>query len=166
MRMPMLEFTVNAAQCVVQGVVADPSPNFVQGTVLQQEEWERQCAMCKVVVSLASDSLILHPEDISDWCGHHPAGHCQACSNMSDTAFKSAVKKAQKARAKALGARRNRARNMDWSILEARILELHPGANKADARRLVFARINLFLASWAAAISKEDTELKEVRTKI
>ena len=72
--------------------------------------------MCKVVVSLASDYLILHPEDISDWRSHHPAGRCQACSNLSDTAFKSAAKKAQRARAKALGgARRNRARIMDWS---------------------------------------------------
>ena len=105
--------------------MAAPLPDAVEGVVIEQEKWERQCAMCKEAVLLASDYLILHPEDISDWCGHHPAGHCQACSNMSDTAFKSAVKKAQKARAKALGARRNRARNMDWSILEARILELH-----------------------------------------
>ena len=42
MRMPTLEFTVNAAQRVVQGIAADPSPDVVQGIVLQQEEWERQ----------------------------------------------------------------------------------------------------------------------------
>ena len=122
--------------------------------------------MCKVVVSLASDYLILHPEDISDWRSHHPAGRCQACSNLSDTAFKSAAKKAQRARATALGGHGGTVPASWTGALEARIMELHEGATKADARRLVFARINLFLASWAAAISKEDSELKEVRAKI
>jgi hypothetical protein len=164
-----------AAREVVQGVVAPYSTDVTKAVAVtatashgDAEEdavdgarpRERQCATCRQEALLASDCLILDPDDIADWRGNHPPGNCRECSGLPGPAFKVAVKKAQKARAKALGARRNRARNMDWNVLEDRLAEVYPGSAKADRLKLVFSRINLFLATWAAAVASEDNDLK------
>ena len=93
--MPTLEFTVNAAQQVIQGTVTASRGDAEEGPSSSGARWERQCATCRQEVLLASDYLIINPEDISDWCGNRPAGKCQDCSGLPAPGFKAAVEGAE-----------------------------------------------------------------------
>jgi hypothetical protein len=85
---------------------------------------------------------------------------------MDKESFDRAVAKAWNQRRSALGNARDRCRNFNWSQLQQRLAELHPGASKAELKDLAYKRIRAFLVVWAAAVSKEDAVLTAARQRV
>ena len=109
------------------------------------------CESCKEKC-VASSFLLSEP---TTWCGTY-YGKCHACTEgMTESAFKRAVRKAWRSRAKYMGKCLSRAREYTWAKLEAELAEEYPGAGKQELRDAIKAKLRAIAAQWAASMTAD-----------
>lgn len=110
----------------------------------------------------ARTDFLLLPEK-EDWCGKL-WGHCLKCSGLDAKDFKRLQRNRWHVRAKALFAKRDRMRVLDWQSLDAHLKEKFPGSTNKERRALAMFRIRAMGMAAAKAAFQESENTQKAYT--
>ena len=143
-----------------------PPPPLPQGTgelvqwLAPPPQEPLTCCKCNKVVGRASDLLLVNDGDGASWAGRI-WGYCWDCCNQSDfknhNGFKRRSNRTWEARRRELGAKLDRARDIKFNGIVAKMREMFPGASQHRLRKLTYLRLNA--AATAIAASSQENEL-------
>jgi hypothetical protein len=112
---------------------------------------EFQCSKCQEKVQFPNQFLLTA---LMEFCGSFQ-GLCFSCSEWDNLQiFERKVRAQWKARSKAMGKKRERAREYTWARLKEEVLREHP--NATATRELILARIRLIATKFAADVLGDD----------